>query len=278
MPYELRLGVSGWRGISASRHPLSRLCDSFEAVEIKQTFDQIVRPEVARLWVRQVESNPRFRFSCKLHRDFTHERVFEHAADWSTGILPLHQAGRLDAVLMQFPWSFKFTRENRDHVIRLRRTFHAFPLAAEFRHESWMLDEALGTLIDYKIGFCNIDQPEFVRAMPPTRLVTAAVAYVRLHGRNSFGFYQNSGPGAVRYDYEYSSAELQTWAERIEHLRSHAARTVVIANNDAGPKAWRAAAELQSILGAGPQRPSLFRVPARGPVQTPMFGQWQRVA
>ena len=57
---------------------------------------------------------------------------------------------------MQFPWSFRFTSENRAFLIDLRRTFHEFPLVAELRHASWLADEAKGTLIDYKIGFCNI--------------------------------------------------------------------------------------------------------------------------
>ena len=37
-----------------------------------------------------------------------------------------------------------------------------------------MAEEAIGTFIDYRVGFCNIDQPEYTRAMPPTALLTSA--------------------------------------------------------------------------------------------------------
>ncbi len=85
---------------------------------------------------------------------------------------------------MQFPWSFRFTAENKDFFIRLRRAFHEFPLVAEMRHSSWMAEEAVGVFLDYRVGFCNIDQPEYTRAMPPTAYLTSGVGYVRLHGRN----------------------------------------------------------------------------------------------
>ena len=105
---------------------------------------------------------------------------------------------------MQFPWSFRFTVENREFLIRLRRTFSEFPLVAEMRHSSWMAEEAVGTFLDYRIGFCNIDQPDYTRAMPPTAFLTSGIGYVRLHGRNpknSLGGFNPAAPRLRQHDY-----------------------------------------------------------------------------
>ncbi|HUS07296.1 MAG TPA: DUF72 domain-containing protein, partial [Bryobacteraceae bacterium] len=142
---------------------------------------------------------------------------------------------------------------------------------AEMRHNSWMRDEALGTFIDYHVGFCNIDQPTYTRAMPPTAFLTSSIGYVRLHGRNCFNWYQdNTDPARVhRYDYLYSEAELAEWKTRIDRFRPHAAKTFVILNNDAGGKAVVNAVQLQRLLNPqGPPAPEellrRFRVQLAG--------------
>jgi uncharacterized protein YecE (DUF72 family) len=166
------------------------------------------------------------------------------------------RAKKLGAVLMQFPWSFRFTAENKDFFIRLRRAFHEFPLVAEMRHSSWMAEEAVGVFLDYRVGFCNIDQPDYMRAMPPTSYLTSGVGYVRLHGRNpqnSLGGYsRDAASQRVRqHDYLYSEAELAEWAKRIEHIRRFADSTFVIFNNDAQGKSVVNALQLQSLMGGG---------------------------
>ena len=157
-----------------------------DLVEINSSFYQFLKPELVKLWIKKVSDHPEFLFTAKLHQRFTHMRVLEDSeiAAFKEGLWPLLKAGRLGALLMQFPWSFRFTAENQDFLIRLRRAFHEFPLVAEMRHSSWMAEEAVGTFLDYRVGFCNIDQPEYTRAMPPTALLTSGIGYVRLHGRN----------------------------------------------------------------------------------------------
>src|SRR5262249_43790753 len=141
------------------------------------------------------------------------------------GLRPLAQSGKLGCVLMQFPWSFRFTPENRGFFLKLRRTFYAYPLVAEMRHVSWSCEEALGTFIDYHVAFANIDQPEHVKAMPPTALLTSSIGYVRLHGRNkqSWGQEYSKAPQApTRNDYLYSSDQLAEWKQRIERIKAFA--------------------------------------------------------
>jgi uncharacterized protein YecE (DUF72 family) len=235
-------------------HALEYLAQYFDTVEINTTFYQPLRPEIARLWTGKVAGNPKFLFTAKLHRRFTHDRVLDEAdvAQFKEGLFPLLRAKKLACLLMQFPWTFRYTEENRSFVIRLRRTFQEFPLVAEMRHSSWIHDEALGTLVDYRIGFCNIDQSEYTKATPPTSFLTSGIGYVRLHGRNPQDWKQElrlASQPSPRHDYLYSQAELIEWRPRIEHLREHAERTFVIANNDVGGKAVVNALQTQAMLG-----------------------------
>jgi uncharacterized protein YecE (DUF72 family) len=265
LPRCLFCGPSGWSYPHWDRivyprlrprnfHPLQLLANYFDAVEINTTFYQPLKPELAKMWIYKVEHNPKFLFTMKLGREFTHERSLAPTAiaDFKEGLWPFRRARKLGCVLMQFPWAFRYTEENRSHLIALRRAFHEFPLVAEMRHASWSSDEALGTLIDYRIGFVNIDQPAYTNAMPPTAQLTSRIGYVRLHGRNTrhwereFGRSSNS---TAAHDYLYSSPELRQWQRHIEDLERHAATTFVFTNNDAAGKSVVNALELAALLG-----------------------------
>jgi uncharacterized protein YecE (DUF72 family) len=183
-----RVGTAGWsyphwNGVVYPKthppgfHSLEFLARRLNTVEINSSFYQPLKPEVVKLWMRKVEANPHFQFTAKLHQHFTHARVLEDSeiAQFKEGLWPLLRARKLGALLMQFPWAFRFTPENREFLIRLRRAFHEFPLVAEMRHSSWLAEEAIGTFLDYHVGFCNIDQPTYTSAMPPTAYLTSGI-------------------------------------------------------------------------------------------------------
>ncbi len=265
LPHALHCGPSGWSYLDwngivypkskvSAVHPLEEVSRYFDAVEINTTFYQAIRPEIAQLWVKKVSRNPRFLFTAKLARRFTHERLLNPAevAHFKEGLWPLHHSGKLGCVLMQFPWTFRYTEENRDYFINLRRTFHEFPLVAEMRHSSWMHEEALGTLIDYHVGFANIDQAAFTKAMPATSILTSPIGYVRLHGRNPQDWKRQSSRApkpAPLHDYLYTREELLEWKPLIERIHQHADKTFIFANNDVGGKAVVNALQLASLLG-----------------------------
>jgi uncharacterized protein YecE (DUF72 family) len=265
LPQTLYCGPSGWsyphwNGVVCPRqkprgfHALQDLSRYFDAVEINTTFYQPLRPEITRLWLRKVSHNPKFMFTAKLGRRFTHERLIGSGdvAQFKDGLWPLLRARKLGCVLMQFPWSFRYTQENREHLIALRRAFHEFPLVAEMRHGSWTHEEALGTLIDYRVGFANIDQAVYTKAMPAASFVTSSIGYVRLHGRNPQDWQREFGLAArpiTAHDYLYSRQELLEWKPRIEHVQQHSALTFVFANNDVGGKAVVNALQLAQMLG-----------------------------
>jgi uncharacterized protein YecE (DUF72 family) len=220
-----------------------------------------VRPEISSLWVQKVSQNPRFRFVAKLETRFTQEHLMDEKAkrDFEEWVKPLQQAGLLGCLLMQFPWSFRFTQENRGHLIRLRRAFHNYPLAAEMRHVSWMSEEGLGTFIDYHIGFVNLDQAEYVKAMPPTSYLTSPIGYVRLHGRDKnrgMEDYTQPRDHSRGGDYLYRAAELEEWVARIRRIQSFASEIYVVAANDGGGKSAVNALQLQTML-EGRKRPAV---------------------
>jgi uncharacterized protein YecE (DUF72 family) len=265
LPRTLCCGPSGWsyphwNGIVYPRlkprgfHALEDLSTYFDAVEINTSFYQPIQPELASLWVKKVAHSPKFLFTVKLGRRFTHERSLAPAeiARFKEGLWPFHRSRKLGCVLMQFPWAFRYTEENRAFVIALRRAFHEFPLVAEMRHSSWLHDEALGTLIDYRIGFANIDQAPYTKGMPPASMLTSRIGYVRLHGRNPQHWEREFGRPAravAAHDYLYSPKELLEWKQRVEQIQQHAAITFVFANNDAGGKSVVNALQLAQMLG-----------------------------
>jgi uncharacterized protein YecE (DUF72 family) len=266
LPQTLYCGPSGWSYVDwnglvyatrlkpRSAHALEDVSRYFDAVEINTTFYQPLRPEIAQLWVKKVSRNPKFLFTLKLGRRFTHERLLgaREIAQFKEGIWPLAHARRLGCVLMQFPWTFRYTEENRDFLIALRRAFHEFPLVAEMRHSSWMREEALGTLIDYRVGFVNIDQAVYTKAMPPASTLTSSIGYVRLHGRNPQDWQREFGRNTkpvTAHDYLYTHEELLEWKPRIEHIQQHAEITFAFANNDVGGKSVVNALQLAEMLG-----------------------------
>lgn len=268
----VRCGVSGWTHTSWERavyprprargfHALDFLAARLDTLEIDSTFYQFLRPELARLWGAQAGHNGQFKFTARLHRQFTHERQLDAAsvARFTQGLLPLLDCGQLGALLMQMPSSFRFTSENRDFLIQLRRAFSAFPLVAELRHASWTVDEAIGTLVDYRIGFCNLDQPRTLRATTPSSRLTTQVGYVKLYGASA-------GPAFAEFDdrsatrngqrtgngHFFSLAEMDAWLPRIEHLRRFAGEVYVVFANDGEGKSVVNSMQMQSLLGGGP--------------------------
>lgn len=261
MNNSLHIGTSGWSRPDWTRavygktghrgwHPLDILSRFTNLAEIDSTFHQPLRPEIARLYAAKAEKRDDFLFTALLGRRFTHDRCLdaEAVSAWRAGLLPLLRAGRLGALVMQFPWAFRFNEENRQHLINLRRAFHDFPIAAEMRHDSWLLDEAVTTLINYHIAFVNPDQPAYFRAMPPGAHLTSGVAVVRLHGRGDPAAFQSfdakPDPG-----YLYNLDELLEWKPRIERLAANAIRTLVVTTNAAAGASLVNAFQIGEILG-----------------------------
>ena len=247
-------------------HPLEFLAQRVNLLEVDRSFHRPLRPEVTHVWARKVEANRDFRFAVQLARQFTHERNLD-AADikaFKDGLWPLMKLKRLGCLIMRFPWNFRFTTVNRDFLVELRRTFHEFPLVAEVRHTSWQYDEALGTLMDYKIGYCNVDQPEGLKAAPPTALITSAVGYVRLLGRGGDDWMDETASA----NYFYTPRELGAWQARIERVNQFATATYVVLANSVAGRSMMNAMQLRSMLETAPPKVVVPRREIAPPIRT----------
>ena len=257
----IRVGPAGWSyadwdGIVYPRprprgfHEAEYLSHFFDTIEINTSFYQPMRPAMTKAWAARVEHNPDFKFTAKLWRRFTHERHASHQDEktFKGGLVPLSTAGRLGALLLQFPWSFKNTRENREYLGALVVQFMEYPLVVEVRHASWNQPEIFQMLADLEVGFCNIDQPVIGRSIGPSERVTAAVGYVRLHGRNYEQWFSSEHRPEERFNYLYSLAELEPWAERIKQIAHQTEVTYVIANNHFEGKAIANALQLTKLI------------------------------
>ena len=260
----VRVGPAGWsyddwKGIVYPRpmpkglHALEILSPFFDTVEINTSFYRPLAPSHATSWIRKVADNPRFKFTAKLWQRFTHQRDVEPGPDEvravCEGLDPLHQEGKLGCVLIQFPWSFKRTPDNRRWLARVLDAFAQYPLALEVRHASWDRPELCAGLAERGVAFCNIDQPLFYDSLEPTAKATGKVGYVRLHGRNHDDWFREDAGRNDRYDYLYSDDELRPWIEKIERIRQQTDETYVITNNHYRGQAVVNAFEIQNGLG-----------------------------
>ena len=260
----VRVGPAGWSyedwkgivyppGMPSKLHPLEFLSRYFDTVEVNTSYYRPIKPQFGPSWLGKVADNPRFKFTLKLWKRFTHERDTwpseEDIAVVRRGLDPFAEADKLGAVLVQFPWSFKRTVENRTWLGRVLDAFADYPLALEIRHASWNCPPVYGELARRKVAFCNIDQPLFANSLAPTDKVTARVGYVRLHGRNATDWFREDAGRDNRYDYLYSLGELKGWLEKIERIRAMADEVYAITNNHYRGQAVVNAFELQDGLG-----------------------------
>ena len=258
-----------WEGIvyPPARRGFDRLgfvASLFDTNEINSTFYRIPPPSMVRDWARRVAHNPRFLFTAKLYRGFTHDRnaTGEDEKAVRDAMDVLASAGRLGAILVQVPMSFHATKDNRTLLERIFTSFAAFPLAAEFRHFSWDTPEAIRFLEDRSVGFVNIDQPRLKGNLPATAHVTAPVAYYRFHGRNASKWFGPDTSNEERYNYLYGEKELAPWADRVRESRARRpdANVFAVMNNHFRGQAVANALQLQQMLtGEMPAAPETLR-------------------
>ena len=242
-------------------HPLEYLARFFDCCEINTSFYGHIRPNTGKDWCRKASAvNPQFQFTAKLFQGFTHcprgtrapspFNLTVSAEDEKLareGLDSIAAEGRLGAVLVQFPVSFKNQDDTRDYLFKLVERFNSYPLVLEIRHESWNDPEILARLAEAGVGFCNIDQPRLGKSIHATQYVTAPVGYVRLHGRNYKEWFQADNRND-RYNYLYKPGELEGWKEKIRNIGEKSEKTFAITNNHYKGQAAVNAAELKSML------------------------------
>ena len=169
-------------------------------------------------------------------------------------LMPLHSAGKLGAVLFQYPPWFVISRKNKAELARLRERLPDYEPAIEFRHRSWLeernREETLSFLEEHRLPFVCVDVPQgFDSSLPPIAAVTAKeLAMVRFHGRNRKTWTRKVKTAAERFDYLYREEELEEWAPKVKDLKESARETHALFNNCYRDYAVRNAKQLASML------------------------------
>lgn len=185
----------------------------------------------------------------KAHRSMTHDRLEGKAAreDFLRAVSVLSEEKKLVAILLQFPFSFKYTPENRKYLMELLEDLKPLELIVEFRNPAWIKDSVFQELRRKKWGISMLDSPEISGGMPEFDAVTSDLAYLRFHGRNQENWW--TGNNVSRYDYLYSQEELEEWMPRILDMANQARTTYISFNNHARGQAIKNANQLKAILG-----------------------------
>lgn len=147
---------------------------------------------------------------------------------------PLRQAGRLGAILLQFPPWFAWSQAAQDYIVSCAERVAPRQVCVEFRNRTWMTpghqEQTLAFLADHQLPYVCVDMPQgHPSSVPPILAVTARhLAVVRLHGHSAKWA---STDIQERFDYCYALEELTAWAVRVQVLAREAEVTQVLFNN-----------------------------------------------
>jgi uncharacterized protein YecE (DUF72 family) len=169
-------------------------------------------------------------------------------------LMPLHSAGKLGAVLFQFPQWFVIGRRNREYILECAKRLPDYHIAVEFRHETWLSEanreQTLSFLEEHDLPLVCVDMPQgFDSSVPPIAAATAKdLTMVRFHGRDPKAWTAKSATAAERFRYDYGTDELREWVPKIETLSEQSRETHVLMNNCYRDYAVNNARELGDLL------------------------------
>jgi uncharacterized protein YecE (DUF72 family) len=270
--------ASGWypADVQSAQERLAYYAKQFPLVEVDSTYYTPPNERNSDLWVARTPDH--FTFNIKafslltqhptkptaLYKDLRPEGVTKNLylkdVDESTvdavwerfvaALEPLHAAGKLGAVLFQFPQWFPIGRKNKHYILECKRRCEPYRICVEFRNKTWLSEdnqaETLDFLTSYGLPYVCVDMPQgHPSSVPPVVAATADLAVVRFHGHSdkwtSRDIYE-------RFGYRYSQEELRTWAPKIAELSTQAQETHALMNNCYSNYAQTNAQELQDLL------------------------------
>jgi uncharacterized protein YecE (DUF72 family) len=271
--------ASGWypKGATSAEDRLRFYASEFPLVEVDSTYYFPPSEKNSELWVERTPKDFTFNikaFSLLTQHPTKRDAIYEdlrprtdkknvYAKDlepkvvdevWErflSALAPLHEAGKLGALLFQFPQWFPYGKRNKDYVLEVAKRSAPLKVMIEFRNRTWLDDERRDQTIEFLEGhglpLVCVDMPQgFTSSLPPIGAATADLAAVRFHGRNSEQW--ESGDVHKRFNYLYSKDELEEWVPKIRGMSSEAKQTHVQMNNCYRDYAQQNAKELAELL------------------------------
>jgi uncharacterized protein YecE (DUF72 family) len=272
---------AGWYPQQAST-PERRLryyAEQFPLVEVDATYYALPAEQTAAAWAERTPAG--FTFNIKAFSLFTQhptpvkalpvdlreaagkagkDRVYLKDVDpdltataWDrflSALEPLRRAGKLGAILLQFPPWFPISRANKDYIVACAQRAAPRRVCVEFRNHTWMTEdnqqETLGFLTANGLPYVCVDMPQgFSSSIPPVLAATSDLAVVRLHGHSD---QWESKDIQLRFGYRYSDTELKEWAANVQRLAQDTAQTQVVFNNCYRDWAHTNAQRLEGLL------------------------------
>jgi uncharacterized protein YecE (DUF72 family) len=151
---------------------------------------------------------------------------------------PLRAAGKLGGILFQFPPYVVPKEASLDYLEWSREQMADDEMLVEFRHRAWYEDDqseqTLAFLERHRMAHVIVDAPKVeAKNVPPTVVaVTSPTAYVRFHGRNAETWNVRGRSAAERFDYLYSSEELEEWVDPLREVSEQAEQAYALFNNN----------------------------------------------
>jgi uncharacterized protein YecE (DUF72 family) len=271
--------ASGWypKAADTPEKRLGYYAKQFPLVEVDSTYYGPPNEQTARLWAQRTPAG--FTFNIKafslltghptkvsaIYKDLRPETDKKNVYPddlpppayeeiWSrflSALDPLVEAGKLGALLFQFPPWFGIRRSNKDFLLEVVARCKPLRPVFEFRNASWFddgnQDETLEFLRKHELPFVCVDMPQGHKSsVPPiTEATSAELAVVRFHGHSDKWTSKNI---YEKFGYRYSDRELQEWAGRLSELSQQTARTHVLFNNCADDAAQRNATTMIDLL------------------------------
>ncbi len=229
----------------------------FDTLEVNSTYYALISEKSAMAMEKKTGKN--FEFVVKGYRGFTHDPFddrlrdkkpsIDHALEdidkFKFSIRPFMEAGKLGAVLLQYPVFFYPSKESMEYMRQSREKLKDIPVIIEFRNSDWAKPETFEFLKSADLGYCAVDEPQLPRLMPFINEVTSDIGYLRLHGRNKNWF---NAPVSERYDYLYSEEELNSFIPKMKSMAEKSKRMYILFNNCHTGSAVRNAQRTKQLL------------------------------
>jgi uncharacterized protein YecE (DUF72 family) len=274
---------SGWYPHDAT-NPEQRLryyASQFPLVEVDSAYYALPAEQTAKAWAERTPAS--FTFNVKAFSLFTQhptpvkalpadlraaaakagkDRVYLKDVDpdvtgqaWArflAALEPLRSAGKLGAILLQFPPWFPIGRANKQYILDCAERVAPDRVCVEFRNHTWMTEdnqkETLEFLSAHDLPYVCVDMPQgYSNSIPPVVAATSDLAVLRMHGHSDKW---ESKSIQERFGYRYGEKELAAWAGNVKRLAEDAAETHVVFNNCYRDYAQVNARQLESLVAA----------------------------
>ncbi len=269
--------------VKTAEERLRYYASSFDTVEVDSTYYAIPDKGNTYLWVDRTPENfifhikaygaltghgidprtlPKDIFNLLSEKDKTEKHIYVKDPDllrviayrFKEALSPLQKFNKLGLLVFQFPPWFQYKSANLDYILKCKELMSGFPVAAEFRHGSWLtadhVDAVLQLLRENQLTYVSADETQYgnLATVPFIPNVTTEIAYFRFHGRNKENWLKKGIETSLRFAYFYSEEEFKAFVPSIKGADKKAKITYCMHNNCHGGFAMKNALRLKELV------------------------------